>query len=1077
MSRHPNVHLCAPLRGAHLVTQDDSESLNGDVRIGGGGAKTDRRPPITTGSRMLKGPRVWLPPVALFGAGILALTALASPLELPMGLTSRESPVEPTGPSEAPGPLSEGEAAAKARETGQPVEASELTTSRRLVTALPGGSFRAEMSLDPVRVRDQSGAWAPVDTTMVARPDGTVGPARTVVTMSFSGGGAGAQFARITSQGRTFALGWRGTLPAPVLAGSAAVFRDVEPGVDLVAQATALGFSTFVVVRDAGAAKNPRLRAITFDVQAPGTTITTDAEGEIAVKAGDELAFRGERPMAWDSAGLPGAARDADRAGVGSGPGTDPGLAGPDAGPAGRRIPGGSSPEEAAAAAPLSARGNRPPRPLGVEVTNSTIVLRPGSLLTDASTVFPLVLDPTWTANEEKGRLPAWTMVWSTGEKFFNSTQNPRVGYDGWSSTTKKSRVYYRFDTSSLAGRKVDTIELEHRLDHTVNQNCSLTTYGPNVQIYRTQEFSSTTTWSTQPAVLGSVLGANNTAVGHDNYCPGTKNQYWALGGIRADLEAGIDLLKLRMQSGDEADRNGWRVYNNALQKPTLRVEYREYPSTPTDLKITHSKFWAAEGKWYTRRKEPAISFIASHPNVGGNLGMKLQILSGASVIWENTDDVPSSPRWFSRVVPAGRLGEGGTYQIRAWSVDPSEYGDILSKNYASLTFTVDTVAPAPPTLIAPSDRVPKQKCIISQPCSFTVSGAADVASFECGLNTDAPLHCADTTAGASITRVENPATFGPGWFTAHAIDKAGNRSAAAVKFEKVESAKLSHRWSLDGNGADSGEHGGDPARRYTMSTSGLSFGGGASAGLDANDRALTFDGTDDYAITGASDGGAATIGTFDTRSDRDFSVGAWVRLSNDPGQTVWAVSSPGASGVAAPLSVMSLGYENGAWVFQVVSPNAVLGRVEPDDARLINSHDFATEPAFPVTQPQGNPTSTRVTAPATTAESPSAVGRWVHLVGIFNDRSSEKTEPGQPAPKPEITIWVDGRQVGAPVLIPETAYLNKPELAIGCECIGTTRRGFWPGAIDEVRLFPGVLDRGQVLRIASERRPYGPTP
>lgn len=1035
--------------------------------------------------------RVWVPPAALLSAAVVMLTAVGSPVSLPLGLTSEQAPHSPAVPvvgAEGPEPLSEAEAAARARASGEPTEASALTTSRRQVMAMPEGGFSAELSLSPVRVRDEAtGLWHPVDLRMVTRPDGTVGPIRAAVPMSFSGGGPGAGLAAMISSDGAFGLGWRGTLPVPQLSGSVAVYRDAGgPGVDLVAKATELGFGTFIVVRDANAAKNPKLRAITFDLTAPGATVSTDAEGEIAVRRGETVAFRGERPMAWDSAGLPGPARDRDPARVGTGPGADPGLKGPDSGPADRRIPGGSTPEEEAAAAPLSARGNRPPRPIEVEATNSTVTIRPGSILTDASTVFPAVIDPTWTANQEKGRLPAWTMIWSTGEKYWNSTtQNPRVGYDGWSSTTKKSRVFYRFDTSSLAGRKIDEMVLEHRLDHTVNQNCSLSTYGPNVQIHRTQEISSTTTWSNQPAVLGSTLGANNKAIGHDSYCSGTVVQEWVLSGIRADVEAGIDTLKLRMKSEDETDRNGWRVYNNSTQKPTLRVEYRDYPYTPTSLGITHSNNWGAEG-WYTRRVDPAVSVITSHPN-GGHLEARFQILEGSTLKWSTQPSAVSSPRWFSRIVPPGVLLHGHTYVLRAWSVDPDDdpsKGDIFSKAFVSLTFTVDTQAPAPPTITVPAELNPPGACIIGQPCQFTVEGVAtgnpptkaDVSSYQCGLNTDAPLQCATTTVGAARGYIVSPQTFGPAWFTAHAIDKAGNRSVAAVKTLKVESSRLSHAWALDGAGADTGEHGGVPANTYPITPlAGAGWGDGPFAVLDPNDRALDLDGSDDHATTGNSgSGAAATAESFDLRTDRDFSISAWVHLDDSSG-TRWALSSTGVAGGPLPGgSVVALGHESNHWVFQVVSPSAVVGYVDPDDALRLDAEAEAPPPPPP--PPVPGTVVTRVSSPSAGTTSAGTGGTagdgWVHLVGIFNDRTSDEAQPGQPAPLPDLTLWVNGR-LAAIITVPETVLGNQPQIVLGRAMAGGTGTGYWDGRIDEVRVFPGVLDRGQVLRIASERRPY----
>ncbi|NUT50765.1 MAG: DNRLRE domain-containing protein, partial [Saccharothrix sp.] len=111
---------------------------------------------------------------------------------------------------------------------------------------------------------------------------GTVAPKVSTAPVSFSGGGT-TPLARTTLDGAESGLDWAGPLPAPVLDGATATYRDVLPGVDLALRATGTGFTQSVVVRDAAAARNPALRELRFGLH--GAAPTTDSSA--AIRTGD----------------------------------------------------------------------------------------------------------------------------------------------------------------------------------------------------------------------------------------------------------------------------------------------------------------------------------------------------------------------------------------------------------------------------------------------------------------------------------------------------------------------------------------------------------------------------------------------------------------------------------------------------------------------------------------------------------------------------------------------------------------------------------------------------------------------
>ncbi|MEJ3746049.1 hypothetical protein WEI85_22495 [Actinomycetes bacterium KLBMP 9797] len=163
----------------------------------------------------------------------------------------------------------------------------------------PDGSQTLEESIEPVRVR-KGGNWVSVDTTLKATADG-VEPRATVLPVAFSGGGDGP-LAQLKHGERSLTMSWPGRLPAPVVAGDTATYRDVLPGVDLRVTAQALGFSEVLVVRTREAAANPKLAEIKFGLSTNGVTARKAEGGGLVARdaKGDEV-FSSPAPLMWDS--------------------------------------------------------------------------------------------------------------------------------------------------------------------------------------------------------------------------------------------------------------------------------------------------------------------------------------------------------------------------------------------------------------------------------------------------------------------------------------------------------------------------------------------------------------------------------------------------------------------------------------------------------------------------------------------------------------------------------------------------------------------------------------------------------
>ncbi|MEV4411977.1 LamG-like jellyroll fold domain-containing protein [Catellatospora sp. NPDC049609] len=181
----------------------------------------------------------------------------------------------------APSPTAAATAAALCQ---TPVEDVSARTETRRIFANPDGTGTVEEFAHPQRVRRADGAWAALDATLVANPDGTLSPRASTVEMTLSGGGAGSLVKARRGSGAA-TLSWQGTLPAPSVDGAKATYAEVLPGVDLVVTAQDTGFSEVLVVKDRTAARNPALRKFAFD----------------AAVSGDDLHVG--KPMMWDANG------------------------------------------------------------------------------------------------------------------------------------------------------------------------------------------------------------------------------------------------------------------------------------------------------------------------------------------------------------------------------------------------------------------------------------------------------------------------------------------------------------------------------------------------------------------------------------------------------------------------------------------------------------------------------------------------------------------------------------------------------------------------------------------------------
>lgn len=717
-----------------------------------------------------------------------------------------------------------------ARLSGRAVEVAELTTEQRRVVAQPDGTLRAELSVGPRRVK-RGGVWRPVDTALGRHLDGTVGPAAAAVDTRFSGGGSGP-LVRVPHESGWFGLQWPAPLPAPVLHGDSAVYRDVLPDVDLVMRAEAEGYGQFLVVHTREAARHPALGALRFALAGRGLAAAVE-DGALVVRDGaGEIAFAGARPLMWDSTGA-----TAD----------------------------GSRTEQAAArtAQPAAARSAA----VSLSLSDGVLTVAPDrAMLDDPATVYPVVIDPPLSRNRAY-----WTMVWSNGTAFPNhATEHARVGYDGWSGQNKVSRVFYRFDTSFFVGKVIRGATFAHKQIHSPNNDCDATSYGPGVQLGRTGAISASTVWP-GPSWL-STLSTNTSVHGNSNSCPGWDRNDWDAGAaVTAAAAEGATTLTLGLRSANEGNREGWRQYDNDASFPVLTVDYNTVPAVPADLRTSSPVTACVRGsaRPFIPNDAPILWARLADADAQNVRAQFEYGLIGAAAPLGTITTAYAGVGDFSAQAPA--LAEG-SYTWRARASDAINW----SAFSATCEFTVDATAPGAAPVVS-STQFPENAWAdtgVGAAGSVTLDATVDgdVASYEYAFNTNVFTSAgAPASLSGPVTLTLTPRTFGPQVLHARSVDRAGNRGPVRSYFFKIPAAGPAGGYRMDeGSGTTSADWSGR-GRYLTLPASGVSWTQGRTG--TAGDHGLHFDGTSSV---------TATVGMF--RTDSSYTVMGWVKLDTTSG-------------------------------------------------------------------------------------------------------------------------------------------------------------------------------------------------
>lgn len=960
------------------------------------------------------------------------LPLLAAVLALP------SQPAYATSAEGDPATLSEGQQAlAQAQQSGERVEVVGERTERTTVYANPDGfSFTLEESAVPVRVAKTSGGWQAPDATLEKRSDGSVGPKAAAASMTFSGGGK-APLARISEHGRSLELTWPEALPAPNLDGASAQYADVLPGVDLKVTATPESFQPVFVVKTPQAATGEELKKLTFGLKAQGLNVQEGPSGNLAaVDDSGQTVFKAPPARMWDSAGQASAPQPqmatVRAAGTGEEQPSDPA----------ETAPSGSGVEPGQGDAVTH---------MQVDVTNDSLTVVPDAEMltkTDES-AFPLFIDPTVTWGESERTLLRSdgyeSYGWSNGDDDEGKGAGKCGTWNGYEcGPGYVQKLYFEFSPSSLKGK--DVLDTTFRVTEPWAFQCS-----PRmVDLVRTNNISSSTTWSTRPKEL-DLMGDQNVSAGRGSLCdpdspqapiefndnPSESNEN--LTPTVRDFAAGkFSRLTLEIKAHDESDTSAWKRFKNDA---VLSVKFVAMPAVPTEVGVVAGPGYVCS----TNSADPTVvsdptPLVQGRPRTmpGGETDANLRIrwrtekYDGTTWVVAHTDvDSPTSGyvgnlSKQSRSLPT--LREGTKYRLKALTLSYYEDGsNRLNTGYTTpCYFTVDTTAPKAPqvTIGSPYTACTSNDCVAhggpNVAGTFTFAPAAGDANvaYQYRLSSQDAWSSAlsGSTVSAKITPthagtyrlyVRGKDGVGTGRWGAEAVVDflvaAGTGPVGTWHFNEASGVAVDsavgdgvspHDATLNG-GAARDERG----RRGTITHDAS----GNVLDMPVTDKGLALDGATGYAATSAS--------VVDTRAS--YTVSAWVRLDAADSSTQTVLGQDGD-------------YYSGFYLSYQGSRHTWTLRTSPTDATDGNLSDQIV-----------------------VAKQPATAGAWTHVAMVYD------------APNNKVWLYVNGIPQGSDDVTP--SWAARGPLQIGRALWHGNYTDYFHGSIDEVALWQRQLSDDEI--------------
>ncbi|MFI6279951.1 LamG-like jellyroll fold domain-containing protein [Streptomyces sp. NPDC050988] len=898
-------------------------------------------------------------------------------------------------------PVTTDEALAQAKRSGKYVEVGSLRGESTDVFATPDGDLEAREFLRPVRARVR-GEWRPIDTSLSKVSGGMVATQATTVGLEFSAGGAAAPLVRMVKGGRELELSWPGELPAPELSGGTATYRDVLPDVDLRMGAQEDGFTQLLVVKSAEAATSSELSELRLKLTADGMKVRETAEGglEAVDQGANGTVFEAPKPMMWDSSAAAEGGQGAK--------GVQPRAA----------VAGDTTPADAVEEPAAGESGKLAPVGVDVPTDGKELVLIPDvEVLKGKDTTYPVFIDPQWYSP----RATAWTMAseyWASSPQWkFNGESNAGMGYCGWAycKPNDTKRLFYRIPVSKFAGKSI------LRAEFVVRNVWSASCEARGVQLWRTKDISSSTTWNSQKASGFWIdhLKTESFAHGYEG-CGAKDAEFDVKSAVQQAANGKWSTMTFGMQASSESDANGWKRFSD---KAFLRVKYNRPPPQIKMSQLSMEYGGTCKKPDSAARSRSLGTIYAddiTDPD-GDNVAIQFQAK------WDAGDGKGLIVRWKPSVSGSKKSGSGFSIGLPSsvpenkqihWyarSYDGAQYSPwSYAGDATGCYFYYDTKAPKPPTISsteypASDSGNPDDPWYdgIGKYGAFTIAANdTQVTKYWYGINVDPSSSNAITTAsGAAKTLKVLPPKVGINTLYVKSFDAAGNASAPVSYRFRVKAGQPERAtWQMDEDAGAIEAKGSTPPRTAALH-------GGVTPNVPGTrGTAVAFNGTDGYASTDLS-----VVNT-----SGGFAVSAWVKLSKMPDGAAVIATQPGTHAPGFEL-YYSKAYDR--WVFNQYKADMADAGI----ARVMAA------------QPGG------VT-----------VDKWTHLVGSYSSG------------RDVLELFVDGRLVGQTPY--STPWEARRGLQIGAASYSGAPSAFLPGAVDALHLFDKPLAQDEVDKLFTQQ-------
>ncbi len=686
--------------------------------------------------------RRWLPATSV---GVVVTAALVLGVVSPV---SAEVVTPALAPQEQP-------AAARAETVtvaGSPIEArlAALTQGSRVeilserteysqTFAEPDGTFTSESSTGIERVRDAGSedGWRAVDLTLREGADGVIRPASPVYGLEIHPGGVGpdAPLVELADGDNSIGFGWDGgELPEPELDGNRATYSEVEPGVDLVVEATRYGFEHYLVLTEKPT--DPEDVQVVLPVVGEGLSLDQEGTSVAVVDSDGETVGAVGQAFVWDATSDPNSL-----------------------------------------AVPPQSSGDLPVADVAVEDVDGdqTLVVTPDAEFLEEAT-YPVTIDPSVTFKN-----PADSYV---STQFPNENYAPadELMFGTYNAGTYKYRAFLKFSGQPIKGAQIRTATLQ--LYGHKSYNC--TAYPFTVRASSETMSNDDITWNNQPSVSSTVYETFTVGgKGGGSACPaGWLTALDVQSIVQNAANQDKTTFSMRLTASETAN-TGWRRISssNGAHPPKLTVNFNRHPAAPNVPSI--SGVTTSGTTKFVNTLTPTFSTKATDAD-GGTLSYTLEVYKSATDSTANLvttcTKTGASGATVSCAAPSGKLLDNTSYWVRA-VVKDGVSGSKAAES-AMVAFKTSVSAPPAPTINCPgyangswTETLPAGNVA----CTITQSGSGgNNASVKVAYTVDAAT-ATKNVAGAQTISANVPKTAGAHSVTAISYSVTGKASTKTI--------------------------------------------------------------------------------------------------------------------------------------------------------------------------------------------------------------------------------------------------------------------------------------------------------